>query len=220
MARLHEPHWPPSFGSSMLLLCPWGSEGCVLCSIILAKITDMTTYKLENDAPLKETIRSNFHLQIKWVLADCFFNGIARSWQLNILHSSSTLDVFNIMVETKNWAQEMKSQFLLGIKWTQVGGAKPRSDAYLYFHWLRIIQGSLPRQSGLCVPVNIPHVGIWIKLLYLYRQLCTDHWKVIFIRLTGGWSHCLASLISVWIRGTDKTLQNKFMNPSVVFSQL
>lgn len=50
----------------LMVVCHGGFEGCVLHSIILATVTDMPTYKPENDAPFEELLAATF--TFRWSL--------------------------------------------------------------------------------------------------------------------------------------------------------
>lgn len=47
-----------------------GFAGCVLQSITVAKVTDVPTYKSDNDAPLEESPAATFAFKEKWAPTD------------------------------------------------------------------------------------------------------------------------------------------------------
>lgn len=51
-----------------MVACHGGSEGWVLHSITVATITDVSTYKPENDAPFEELLAATFALHWSSVL--------------------------------------------------------------------------------------------------------------------------------------------------------
>lgn len=103
----------------LIVVCHCGSESCVLHSIIVAIANWHTHLESRVGCTPGRIIRSNFHLQIKWVPVGCFFTCIDYP-KVSIFLWSSILDRFSIWVEASKWAQVKSHSSLIGITWTEV----------------------------------------------------------------------------------------------------